>query len=51
MGSFARSVVIILIIISGGLIPMNKKCPRCKSQYDGYWQECDNCIERVYPEK
>ena len=28
-----------------------KKCPRCNSKYDGYWQECDKCIESVYPEK
>ncbi len=25
-------------------------CPRCKRSYDGMWQECDRCIEKVYPE-
>ena len=25
-------------------------CPRCNKKYDGYWQECDNCIQKFYPE-
>ena len=26
------------------------KCPRCNKKYDGHWQECDECIEKYYPE-
>ena len=26
------------------------KCPRCKKQYSNPWQECNECIETVYPE-
>ena len=25
-------------------------CPRCKKKYDGYWQECNECIRDYYPE-
>ena len=25
-------------------------CPRCKKKYDGYWQECDDCIKEYYSE-
>jgi hypothetical protein len=26
------------------------KCPRCNKKYDGYWQECDECINGVLNE-
>ena len=25
-------------------------CPRCNKKYDGYWQECPDCIIKYYPE-
>ena len=31
--------------------PHTIRCPRCNEKYDGYWQECDRCIQEVYPEK
>lgn len=31
--------------------PHTIRCPRCNEKYDGYWQECDKCIQEVYPEK
>jgi|MDSW01.2.fsa_nt_gb ribosomal protein L40E len=30
--------------------PHTIRCPRCNDIYDGYWQECDNCITSVYSE-